>query len=319
MARPGVSGPPQLGPLTGPRPRSASVAAGSASPEAYGPADVLGASPQTRPLLPGSGPAAWMAHTGQRARRGRRPAAGGWLRAFVASPAMVRHAGLGHPRLIEHPVQVRDFPDRAAGLVLVKMSRCAARDRPTKKAAVPYRSYSATCNTGGYRYPPRTPRQPGGSSTGRAARRGWATSRHPGRRGRAGLLHPPCSIAGPWPGFERGPGRFEFGRGRAAAQARRTAQPVHGRSQAGGRDHAAAGQQSGLGRVLLGHYDRAEPVLGRGSHSGKCATHRPQPTVKAQFAEEHHPVRHRPRHPAHGSEQAYGDGQAWQPPHPHRS
>ena len=90
---------------------------------------------------------------------------------------------------------------------------------------------------------------------------------------------------------------FELRYGRAAGRTRRAAQPVGRRRQAAGGDHAQAGYQGGLGRVLLGHHHSGKPFLGRGRHGGQYAAHRPQPSVEAEFAEEHHPVRRRPRHP----------------------
>ena len=102
---------------------------------------------------------------------------------------------------------------------------------------------------------------------------------------------------------------LQLGRGRAAIAAGYAAKPVRRRRQAGGRDHAHAGDQDGLRRVQFGHHDLAEPGLDRGRHGGKDAADRPQPPVQAEFAEEHHPVHRRPRHLARRGEHPDGDGQ----------
>ena len=105
-------------------------------------------------------------------------------------------------------------------------------------------------------------------------------------------------------------GRAELGGGRVATQARCAAQPIRGRGQAGCGDDAQARYQGGLGSVLLGHHDRAEPAVGRRrGHGGQDTADRPQAPVEAELAEEHHPVRGGLRHRARRGEQPDGDGQ----------
>ena len=57
-----------------------------------------------------------------------------------------------------------------------------------------------------------------------------------------------------------------------------------------------AGHEGGLGRVLFGHHNRAEPGVDRGCHGGQYATDGPQLSVKAEFAEKHHFFYRCPRH-----------------------
>jgi hypothetical protein len=81
---------------------------------------------------------------------------------------------------------------------------------------------------------------------------------------------------------------FVLCRGLPAIAAGRAAEPVRRSGQAAGRDHTHAGHEGGLGRVLFGHHDRAEPGLDGGGHGRQYATDGPQLSVKAEFAEKHH-------------------------------
>src|SRR6266568_2399589 len=89
----------------------------------------------------------------------------------------------------------------------------------------------------------------------------------------------------------------------------RAAKPVRRGGQAAGRDHAHAGHEGGLGRVLLGYHDRAEPGVNCGGHGGQHATDRPQLPVKAKFAEKHHFFYRRPWHLGRRGEYPDGYGQ----------
>jgi hypothetical protein len=98
-------------------------------------------------------------------------------------------------------------------------------------------------------------------------------------------------------------------RGLPAIAHGRAAEPVRRGGQAAGRDHTHAGHEGGLGRVLFGHHDRAEPSVDRGCHGGQYATDRPQLSVKAEFAEKHHFFYRCPRHLGCRGEYPDGYGQ----------